>query len=237
VIASLPMYDRPETQGAHDALWALIRDGLRTRGIDAPDALDRDTPYDEGWARPDLVLGQICNLPWRARFQNRVTLIGAADHGLGPGLYHSVIVRGGSGDRFALNDPLSNSGWDMPQQWAREAGVALRPVLVTGSHAASLRAVAEGRADMAGIDAVSWSMFQRWDPLAAEVREVARTASTPGMTFVAAGNVGPRAPPRGHRGRHRRPPPGTRRDAGPPGHRRAPARGLRPPPAPGPHPA
>lgn len=191
MIASLPMYDRPETRAAHDALWALIRDALRARSIEAPDALDRDVAHDEGWGRADLVLGQICNLPWRARFQGRVTLIGAADHGLGPGLYHSVIVRRGDGDRFALNDPLSNSGWDMPQDWARDAGIPLRPVLVTGSHAASLRAVAEGRADMAGLDAVSWAMLQRWDPFAAEVREVARTAPTPGMTFVAAGTVDP----------------------------------------------
>jgi hypothetical protein len=52
MIAALPMYDRPENRSAHDALWALIRDGLRARGIEAPDELDRQTPYDEGWAAP-----------------------------------------------------------------------------------------------------------------------------------------------------------------------------------------
>ncbi len=196
MIATLPMYDRPENAAAHDALWAGVREALSARGIAAPDALDRTVDHVEGWGRPDLLLGQICNLPWRARFRDRVTLLGAAtyDVGDGPGLYHSVIVARiggpapapGDAPRFALNDPLSNSGWDMPQEWARAAGLALRPVLVTGSHAASLRAVVEGRADLAGIDAVTFRAMLRWDGAASRVRVLARTASTPGMSFATA---------------------------------------------------
>lgn len=191
MIAALPMYDRPENRAAHDLLWSLIRDGLRARGIEAPDALDRETPYDESWARPDLVLGQICNLPWRARFRERVTLIGASDYGLpgaGPGEYYSLIVARADdpqpGPRFALNDPLSNSGWDAGQDWARRAGVPIRPTLVTGSHAESLRAVAEARADLAAIDAITWRMLETWDPLARQVRVLDRTASSPGQSFI-----------------------------------------------------
>jgi len=191
VIASLPMYDRPENRAAHDTLWTLIRDGLLARGLDAPDALDRDTPYDEGWGRPDLVLGQICNLPWRARFRDRVTLIGASDYGLedaGPGEYYSVIVARADdpapGFRFALSDPLSNSGWDSGQDWAARNGVPIRPTLVTGSHAESLRAVAEGRADLAAIDAVTWRNLLRWDQLAQEMRVLGRSAPSPGQSFI-----------------------------------------------------
>ena len=193
MIAALPMYARAENRAAHDALWTLIRDGLRARGVEAPEALDRETDYMEGWGRPDLVLGQICNLPWRARFRDRVTLIGASDYGLpgaGPGEYYSVIVARADdpapGSRFALNDPLSNSGWDLPQEWARQAGVTLRPVAVTGSHLGSLRAVAEGGADLAGIDAITFRNLQRWEPLAAGLRVVARTATSPGMSFITA---------------------------------------------------
>lgn len=192
MIAALPMYDRPETAAAHDALWALVRDGLRARGVDAPGALDRGAGHMEGWARPDLLLGQMCNLPWRARFRDRVTILGAACYDIpaDPGEYHSVLVArvddAAPGPRFALNDALSNSGWDMPQEWARAAGVALRPVLVTGSHAASLLAVAEGRADLAGIDAVTFRAMLRWDAAARDVRVVARTRPTPGMSFVTA---------------------------------------------------
>ncbi len=39
-------------------------------------------------------------------------------------------------------------------------------VSVSGSHRASLRAVAEGRADVATIDAVCWAMAERHEPAA-----------------------------------------------------------------------
>ncbi len=192
MIAALPMYDRPENAAAHDALWSLVRDGLRARGVEAPDTLDRETNYMDGWARPDLVLGQMCNLPWRARFRNKVTVIGASDYGLEgdpAGHYHSVIVvRTGEatthGDRFAYNDALSNSGWDLPQAWAKAHGVPVRPVLCTGSHTASARAVAEGGADIAAIDAVTWRGLTRWDATTAELEVIGRTGSSPGQTFV-----------------------------------------------------
>lgn len=201
LIAALPMYDRPENAAAHDALWALVRDGLRARGAEAPEALDRTLPHDEGWGRPDLVLGQICNLPYRARHRGRVHVLGTADHdeSEGPGLYHSLMVvradapdpAPGDAPRFALSDPLSNSGWDAPQEWARERGVAIRPVLVTGAHRESVRAVAEGGADLAGIDAITFRNLLRWEPAARALRVAGRTRSTPGMTFIAALGLDP----------------------------------------------
>jgi ABC-type phosphate/phosphonate transport system substrate-binding protein len=197
MFAALPMYDRPENASAHDALWRLIRDGLRARGVPAPDALDRATAHMEGWARPDLTLGQICNLPWRAAFRDRVTLIAAADYGLPdtpPGHYRSVIVvraddpartlADTAGYRMAFNEPLSNSGWDMPQAHLRAAGITPRPWLRTGAHAASLAAVATARADLAAIDAITFRNLSRWDPAAREVRVIAQTHATPGMTFI-----------------------------------------------------
>lgn len=189
MIASLPMYDRPQNATAHDALWALVRDGLRARGLKAPDGLDRATAYDEGWGRPDLVLGQICNLPFRARFRGRVTVIGAADYGLpgaAPGEYFSVIVSrpGARGGRLAFNDAMSNSGWDAVQAWAASRRRDVRPVLRTGSHAGSLRAVASGLADLAGIDAVTWRAMERWDAASRRVVVIARTSTSPGMTFI-----------------------------------------------------
>ena len=192
------MYDRPETARAHDALWALVRDGLRERGVAAPGALDRDVGVWEAWQSPDLVLGQICNLPYRARMAGRLRLVGAADHGLPdtlPGHYHSVFVaRPGDdpdpavyvGRRFAFNEGLSHSGWGAPQAWAAERGSRFPATLATGAHLESVRAVAQGRADLAAVDAVSWRMFLRWEPAAAEVAVIGRTGSSPGMTFVTA---------------------------------------------------
>lgn len=199
MFASFPMYDRPENADAHDELWSLIRDGLRARGIPAPDALDRATPHVDGWARPDLVLGQICNLPYRAQFRDHVTAIGAADYGVPnapPGHYLSLfIVRDDdraetpldcTGYRFAFNDPLSQSGWGAPSDWARANGLRLNPVLLTGAHALSVQAVAAGRADLAAIDAVTFRNLRRWEPAARAVRVVGITHPTPGMTFITA---------------------------------------------------
>ena len=197
MFASLPMYAAPHAAAAHQALWAGVRDRLRARGIDAPETLDQTTPPIEGWSRPDLLLGQICNLPYRAHFRDRVQILGLADYaveGAAPGFYYSVmIVRRDdparsleecAGYRFALNDVLSNSGWQMPLRAAAAAEVALRPHLVTGSHAASLAAVAEGRADLAAIDAISWDRVLGHDPAREAVRVLARTEPTVGMTFV-----------------------------------------------------
>ena len=199
MIAALPMYDRAENADAHDALWTLIRDGLRDAGVAAPVALDRRTDYFDGWGSPELVLSQICNLPYRAVFRDRVTLIGAADYGfadLAPGFYASVfIVRADdpatrladcADYRFGYSDALSQSGWGGAWATARAQGLALLPDLKTGSHNASLAAVANGKADLASIDAVTWRNQQRWEPDAARVRVIGQTVASPGMTFVTA---------------------------------------------------
>jgi ABC-type phosphate/phosphonate transport system substrate-binding protein len=198
------MYDRPENAAAHDALWSLIRDGLRDLGIAAPDSLDRATGHMDGWARPDLTLGQICNMPFRARFRGRVTPIAAADYALPdtpPGYYHSVfIVRaddpaGSLADcadhRFAFNESLSQSGWGAPSAWAAARGLRLNPALHTGGHALSLRAVASGHADLASIDAVTFRNLQRWEPAARAVRVIGRTDASPAMTFITAPGTDP----------------------------------------------
>jgi ABC-type phosphate/phosphonate transport system substrate-binding protein len=204
MIASLPMYDRPENALAHDALWALIRDGLRARGIAAPQLLDRETDYMAGWARPELVLGQICNLPYRAAFRGRVTRIGCADYGLPdtePGHYHSVLIvrqddpAGALEDcefhRLAYSDGLSQSGFGALYRAAAARGLRLRPHLRTGAHLASLWAVIEGQADMATLDAVSFRNLAAFVPETAAVKVIDRLPGGPGMTFITAGQVDP----------------------------------------------
>ena len=70
---------RPDNRAAHDALWALASaTPCATAALPPPTRSIATMAYDASWARPDLVLGQICNLPYRARFRDRVTLIGAA---------------------------------------------------------------------------------------------------------------------------------------------------------------
>lgn len=199
MIASLGMYDLPQVQGANDAFWALIRDGLREAGRPAPEALSRgDTAYWAAWEDPTLVLSQTCGYPFRARLHGRVTLVGTPDFGLPgcpPGHYNSVfVVRKGDprerlgdfgGAAFAYNEALSQSGWAAPQSYAMGIGLRLVPRLCTGAHAGSAEAVAQGRADIAAIDAATWELLLRWRPFTADLREVGRTPPTPGLPYIA----------------------------------------------------
>jgi ABC-type phosphate/phosphonate transport system substrate-binding protein len=193
------MYDRAETAGANDRFWALVAAGLHARGLDAPDALTRgDAAYWAAWRDPSLVLSQTCGFPYRAKLHDQVALVATPDYGIEgcpAGYYASVFVARADDARtlpefrtarFAYNEGLSQSGWAAPQNHAATMGFQFHPNLETGAHRLSALAVAEGRADLAAIDALTWRMIQRWEPMAAKLREVARTAPTPGLPFIAA---------------------------------------------------
>jgi hypothetical protein len=190
MIAALPMYDRPEIGGAIDVFWGLIRDALRARGGAAPEALARGGDPWAIWQDPSLVLSQTCGLPFRARLHDKVALVATPDYGLPgcpSGYYNSVIIaRPGPlphRPRLAINDPLSQSGWAALVAWIAAKDIARGPVTVTGAHAASARAVADGLADLAAIDAQTWRLLLRHagaDP----AFEIARTPPTPGLPLI-----------------------------------------------------
>ncbi|MDA7427097.1 PhnD/SsuA/transferrin family substrate-binding protein [Primorskyibacter aestuariivivens] len=195
MIAALPMYDRPETAAANDAFWAAIRAELG----DGPEELTREGDLWEIWQSPELLLAQTCSLPFRARLHPAVTLVATPDYGLpgcAPGFYNSVLVvhpnsdadhiSGFEGKRLAYNEPLSQSGWAAPMGYAAGFDVMFGAFVQTGAHLASARAVAEGRADIAAIDALTWEMIRRYDPFAAELRELDRTTPTPALPYIAA---------------------------------------------------
>ncbi len=200
MIASLGMYDRAEAQPSNDRLWALIRDGMRAQELPAPDALTRGAAaYWPAWTAPDLVLSQTCGLPYRARLHGQVTLIGTPDYGVEtcpPGHYCSVFVARADdrratmtdfdGAALAFNEEMSQSGWAAPQNHARALGLALPPRVRSGGHLLSVRAVAEGRAEIAALDAVTWRMIARWDSFACGLKVVGRTNPTPGLPYIAA---------------------------------------------------
>ena len=197
MFASLPMYDRPESRAAHERLWAAIRDGMRERGVAAPEALDRETHYSDGWARPDLTLGQICNLPYRALLRGKVRRIAASDYGLEgcqPGYYRSLFVvrqddpamrpEDLAGRPMAYSDALSQSGYGAVASWAVKTGFRLNPALRTGAHIESVRAVASGKADFATIDAQTFRILAPTVPEITALRVIGATPASPGMTFI-----------------------------------------------------
>ena len=195
MIASLPMYDRTETRTANDRLWQ----GVRAKLGQGPDHLTRSGDVWDHWQSPDLILSQTCGYPYRARLHGRVTLVGTPVPDLPdcpPGYYYSVFVaraddaREMPGDfataRFAYNEALSQSGWAAPQTYAAAHGFAFSNPVQSGAHRASARAVAENRADIAALDALSWRMMTRYDPFAASLRVLARTAATPALPYITA---------------------------------------------------
>lgn len=199
MIASLAMYDFDDLIAANDALWAGIRDGLRSQGIDAPDALTRGADLWDIWQSPDLLLAQTCGYPFRAKLHPRATLIGTPDYavpGCGPGEYCSYYIARADDPRadltafngvsLAYNDDLSQSGWAAPQNHAARSGLHLPTGLKSGGHRLTAAAIAEGRADIGAVDAVTWRHLLRVDPMAQKLRVVAQTPPTPGLPLITA---------------------------------------------------
>jgi len=203
MIASLPMYERPETAAANDRFWQAIRRNLCAGETPPPralpQALSRGGDLWRQWLSPDLLLSQTCGFPYRARLHGKVALVGTPIlglPGLPPGYYCSVMLtrradaRTGLADFaeavLAYNEPMSQSGWAAPQTEAERLGFAFTRTLQTGSHRASALAVADGRADIAAIDALTWKMIRRWDSCATSLSVIGETAPTPTLPYISA---------------------------------------------------
>ena len=194
MIANLGMYDMPHAQAANDAFWSGIRAALGY----GPETLTRDTDFWALWRSPDLLFAQTCGLPFRAHLHDQVALVGTPDYGLPdcpPGYYCSIIVcrqndhrstlSAFDGAAFAYNEGLSQSGWAAPM--AHFAPIGLRPgaLVETGGHALSAKAVAEGQAEFAALDALTHRMLATEDPdIIAQLRILDRTSPTPGLPFI-----------------------------------------------------
>ncbi|MGI9595240.1 MAG: phosphate/phosphite/phosphonate ABC transporter substrate-binding protein [Acidimicrobiales bacterium] len=197
MIASLPMYWRPELVGAHARLWALIRRGLEQAGIESPAELSSVGDEFTAWCDPSLVLGQTCGMPYRNTLHGRVTLIGTPDYGLDrcdPGFYRSAIivrdddprerVEDFAGAVLAYNQSDSQSGYGAAYHHVAPLGFWFDRRVRSGAHIASAAAVADGRADIAAIDAVTWRAIERYEPVADSLRVIDWTAQTPGLPYI-----------------------------------------------------
>ena len=184
MIASLAWY--PATRPIWERLWAGVRGRLGT----GPERLTWPEDFDEHWRDPDLLLAMTCARPMQMGLHERVTVVGSPVWDLPdlpPGHYASHLVTRSDDDRpppraavagVAINGRDSQSGWGT----LLAAGLGGGPALVTGSHAGSIRAVAEGRAHLASIDVATWAMTA--PPPGLVVR--ATTPPTPSTPFVTA---------------------------------------------------
>jgi ABC-type phosphate/phosphonate transport system substrate-binding protein len=199
MIAAWPMYDRAEMHEANDVLWATVAKHLDN----APTALTRDLNLWDIWQSPDLLMSQTCGYPYRARLHEHVTYVTTPDFAISDcpaGYYNSVIIaREDAAEtlhdlkqkRFAYNEALSQSGWAGPISYLMDIKVTPNAFVETGAHVESALAVAQGRADFAGVDAHTWRLICRYDDWARDLKVLATTPATPALPIICARDVDP----------------------------------------------
>ncbi|THD61587.1 PhnD/SsuA/transferrin family substrate-binding protein [Phenylobacterium sp.] len=207
-IVALPMYDFPELRDANAALWDALRTPLLAHGVAAPLDLARPADLEDLWRDSQLLLAQTCGYPLMTGLRGAVQLVATpryrAPGSEGPFHRSAIIVAATRdaerlvelrGSRAALNSWTSNTGMNLLRAAVSEVAGGqpfFSDVSVTGSHLASLTAVAEGRADLAAIDNVTYAQICRLSPdLAAGVRNLQWTASTPGLPLVTSAGTPP----------------------------------------------
>jgi ABC-type phosphate/phosphonate transport system substrate-binding protein len=198
------MYDFPPLRSATDELWSAIAARLHAGGIaDVPSTLTRDMSHVEIWRDPRLLFGQACQYPLASAGQGAVRLLAipayAAPGCEGSRYRSAVIVKVEEpalrladlrGRRCAVNERDSNSGSNLLRAAIAplaEHGRFFSKVQLTGGHLASVQAVAEGAADVAAIDCVSYAHIRHFRPeLTARLRILDWTPSSPGLPYVTA---------------------------------------------------
>ena len=194
------MYDWPEVHDAVDALWSSISARLGVAGIDAPASVWRPSDIADLWDHPDLLVGEACGVQIVAEYRGRLEVLGVLDHavdGCRPGEYRSVVVVRDDdpadglddlrGRTAAISELRSQSGYGALLSIIAPLATDGRffgKVVETGAHRASIREVAEGRADVASIDAVSWRLAFDHEPAVDGLRILVWTEPTPAPPIV-----------------------------------------------------
>ncbi len=201
LFASLPMYDLPEIKASTDVYWQRLAESFADHGIGdnaLPQQLTRESDPHLDWLRPETIFSQTCGLPYVRDLRGQVTLLGspAYDIDCAPGSYFSVVIvredehREDIADyaskRFAFNDRRSQSGFAAFFSLLNEQNIAGLPseMVDSGAHLQSIEMVAEGKADIAAIDAVTYALAIRHRDAADRVKVIANTEVTPSLPYI-----------------------------------------------------
>lgn len=200
--ASLAMYDMlAPVQAANDLLWTGVRDRLRLAGLSAPDVLDHEISYNGLWLQPDLLLAQTCGYPFIKELQGKVRLVATPVYSFPGGAgaerasfliasdrNEATVLEDFRGSRAAINDRMSNSGMNLFRAALApiaNGGKFFSDVIITGGHLLSMKAIQEGKADIASIDTVSWGLLARHAPdMLAGLKIVGETPRGPGLPYI-----------------------------------------------------
>jgi ABC-type phosphate/phosphonate transport system substrate-binding protein len=173
---SLPMYDFAELRDAHDTLWAAIRRQLSAHGIVAPVALTHDDDVVGLWNSPRLGISQACGWPIVHDLVGVAVPFGTFVFDA-PGVegprYRMRITTADqrTGDVADLLDEVAavNAEDSLSGRLSLLAAGGVQRAwpggtLSTGAHVESIRALREGRAAIASIDAVTLAILTRYRP-------------------------------------------------------------------------
>ena len=199
MIADLPMYQRPELVDAHNNYWSLIHQQLANLKIESPGQLTPQSDMAKSWLNPDLLLSQTCGMPYRNGLHGTAQIIGTPDFqvdGCPAGYYCSAIVvrkedvkkDPGEFEKtiFVFNSEQSQSGYSAPYWFFKSHGFWFSNKMQSNAHTVSAQAVADGKADIAAIDAVTWRLMSRYEKFTEQLAVLAWTQPTPGLPYITA---------------------------------------------------
>ena len=208
--ASLPMYNLPEMREANARFWAALVEVCRADAdLDLPTELVSDRAPVPSAIEPDVVFTQTCGYPLQNLYRDQAALL-ARPRYEAPGCedaHHSavIVVAAGSrfeslealrGAKFALNSVHSNSGMNLPRRLfapMARGGRFFGEVVTTGGHGPSMTLVADGAADVASIDCLTFAFYSDQRPdFTARLRVLAFTGPTPTIPFVTSASTPPR---------------------------------------------
>ena len=200
MIAGFSFYHWPGTEPAAQQMTEALSVRLAAAGIRDVEFLPIDQDQQQIWHRDDLLFAQTCGYPFVAELKatSRLLLMPCynAEGCQGPNYSSAIIVRASDG-ATSLADLVGRSA--VINGWHSQSGcislfasvAALGPrerffsnVAVSGAHAKSIIAVAEGRSDVAAIDAVCWAQARRhWPDVTDHLKVIAFTEPTPGLPY------------------------------------------------------
>ena len=196
------MYDIPEVRGAHDILWKSVARGLEKAGVKGvPAVLDRSRGVHALWSDPGLLLSQCCGADLVGRYSGKLVPIVTPRYraaGCDGCKYSSVVIVAEDSPATELehlrdsvcvvNGYESHSGANALRALVAplsRQGRFFSRVVTSGSHLASVTAVARREADIAAIDCVTYAHLDRYRPSVLEgTRRLCYTERAPGIPFV-----------------------------------------------------
>jgi len=202
MIAALPMYDFAPVRAATDAWWQGLARSFRLQGlVDIPDQLTR-TQAERTWRHPKLVFGQVCGFPLIRSFGTKPHLLATPCYEVpgceGPDYSSVIVVHADSRTRemedlrgciAAISGTDSHSGCHilraMVAPLASPGSRFFGRQIITGSHAGSLEAIEAREADVAAVDAVTYSLIKRSMPEALDsFRVLGRSPLAPAPPYI-----------------------------------------------------